>query len=73
MVVRPDNGHGVNRSSSLPEPLLRYMPSVQAGVFSQMLLTCIFNQDRGGKGRKSLEGICFSLQKWSKSQGPSTT
>ncbi len=34
IVVRLDDGHGVNRSSSFPEPLLRYLPSVQAGVFS---------------------------------------
>jgi len=65
-------GHFTNRSSSFPEPLLRYMPSVQAGVSSALISARVLRQKGGATGRKNRAGIRFSRQKWSKSRGPNT-
>jgi len=58
MVVRPDNGHGVDRSSSFPGPLLRYMPSVQAGVLFYGLFDA--HSQPGGR-RESTQDPCGDL------------
>ena len=58
MVAKPDNGRGVSRSSSFPEPLLRYMPSVQAGVFFYSLFEA---HSQPGERRESTQQSCGDL------------